>query len=167
MYAHAKNSFAFKHFYSLSCGGGSFDQNSEHNDIERVDSLPDKTIGGLSITIKNSLAQHRPKLKFEVCSANTATTEDKKDFCYASDVAVNYKDSAYFTINKGKLDELLKNSDENAIMFRFKDSYSNSLVYWHCYDNVKTKIRTDTTVTQFLRVQVTQINSLSYSCRIE
>lgn len=147
----------------LSCVGGGFAQKSKNNSLAHELTKPSEGFGGLTITMTNSLAPHGPKLKFQVCAAN-ATKKD--ELCFGADTAIIFRDTAHFVLKKDKLRELLKETDNNEVTIKFNDSDSDLWTYGRCKEHPKTKLKVNTEVSQYLTIEVTEVNAASYSCTI-
>jgi hypothetical protein len=124
--------------------------------------LADKAAGsytnGLLLTVKNSLHQHEPKLSVEICSP----MENGTEYCLVNKKLIKYDQSQEFYVPVEDLKKLM--GGDKKITWRFNETYSNSLIHWHCYE--KPDIQIDLTKLNKADIKVTQINTASYSCRV-
>lgn len=152
----------------LSCSG-EFNPGKGNNSLEVLSAKPDPSAGGLVVRVKNGLSQHKPDLSVEICALEkTGEKTDKKtqrSLCFDSVKTVKYDDQVIYFLSPALTRQLLEkiaNGGEIAVLFN--DSYSKSLIHWHCYENPSLRINKDTKSTQYFDITVTQINVASYSC---
>ncbi len=113
--------------------------------------------------VTNLLATHQPQLSVMVCSYNQDKTRNQ--LCYVSDVLIAYQATGKFYLDQASFNNMLAISTNNAIQFEFNDTYSNSLIHWHCSENRSTQVLKPTALVHMV-VTATQINILSYSCTV-
>ncbi len=125
-------------------------------ELKVADKAADAYKKGLFLTIKNSLSTHEPKLSVELCSA----LENDSEFCLINKKVIKYDESVNYYISENDLKKLM--DKDNKIRWNFNETYSNSIIHWHCHENSGMKV--DSNKLNKAEVKVTQINNLSYSC---
>ncbi len=114
---------------------------------------------GILVSVTNSLAQHEPDVSVEICS----DTGKKLQYCLVSETLIPYGQRRDFYVSEDQLNKLLENG--TRIEWRFNDSYSNSMIHWSCYEHPSFK--PDPHKLNVVDLQVTQINTISYSCKVK
>lgn len=173
---------------NLSSSRKEGDRNSQHTDkdnkvnekysktesIEHISEKPDFDQGGLYINLTNHLIHRKPDLSLKICADSTKNEDEieKKDqYCLAlQGDLVAYNQTVGIYVPEEKLSKLMAHSDSDnrgKVSFYFNDNYSRSKSHWHCADHVYTQLDADSTDLQELQIEVTQINTFSYSCHID
>lgn len=127
---------------------------------------------GLLLEVTNRLGTHEPRLSVEVCSRSLENSQTRKPgekqsrLCFVSESMVEYGETQNFYLPAKDVQRLLSIGGTNSIQIRFNDDYSQSLIHWHCWEHPSTEIADAKGLTRF-KVEATQINLASYSCRIK
>ncbi|MFK7827718.1 MAG: hypothetical protein AB8G05_26465 [Oligoflexales bacterium] len=123
---------------------------------------------GLYINFHNMLATHQANASLAVCSNLQAKERDNnvnESLCYVSDKTVAYNEQVNFYLNEEKLEKIFEFSNKRELVLKFNDEYSNSDFHWFCWEYPRTVI--ESTGLKRLKIELTQANLLSYSCRLE
>ena len=120
--------------------------------------ISERGSNGMVVKLQNHLIANKPDLSMQTCNSDIKG----KRYC------INIKDNVPFSLHKDYLffidqtliTKALEKSAEKKIVFTFNDTHSGSLVHWRCWKGAGIANPNAKTVT----VEVTQVNTLSYSC---
>jgi len=154
---------------------GEFIPGEGNNDLTAVSERPSVNAGGLVIRIKNALMQNKPDISVVVCAEKRqqeVTESDKhppkrENLCYGSHATVKFDAQVIYHLSKTLTDKLLEHAKNGGeISVKFNDSHSRSLSHWHCWHHPSVDVKSNTNLTQYVDITITQSNLLSYSCLV-
>lgn len=121
---------------------------------------------GVYFSVKNLLSNQRPDVSFEVCSYSLESSGKRDDkLCFVSENLIKYGKSKNFFLSRNDLSRLLGYGEGRKFAIKFNDNYSRSLTHWGCWDYRTLEVNDLDKLSEF-KIEVTQINNLSYSCRV-
>lgn len=129
-------------------------------EAQQIHHIDEKDREGIIVKLQNHLIAEKPDLSMQVCNNDI----EGKHYCIniKGKVPFSVEEDYLFLLDQKHIDKILEHSVQKELSFYFNDTHSRAAIHWHCWNGSGVF---DPNV-ENINVEVTQINNLSYSCKV-